>query len=143
MKKIDRSEKVVRIGILRGQLEGLPQATSGLRISLLPERHPRQLDREARIVWRETESGLKCAFSFMPTLQSCQGSPIIEIQIGCAGLQWSQQTSDVLPALFGRQLPDFVCRRNCSGTVLSGQSQETAEQHNENTQIPPLPGKLC
>ena len=82
LEKIDGSEKVVRIAVLRGQLEGLPQETSGTRIVLLLECHPRQLDREPRIVGCEAESGLKGARGLTPTLQSRQRGPVIEIQVG-------------------------------------------------------------
>src|SRR6266851_5107992 len=78
LEKIDGSEKVVRVGIVRGQLEGLPQATSGLGIVLLLKCHPRQFDEEPRIVGGEAKSSLKSILGLLPTFQSRQGGSIGE-----------------------------------------------------------------
>ena len=113
LEKIDGSQKVVAIGIIRRKFQCAPKIRGRGGIALLSECNARQLQREAFVPRLETEPCFKSSAGIVPAFDLCQRRAVIEVPFSGGHGSGARQVDNVLPTLFGSKSFEFARGRDC------------------------------
>src|SRR5438128_12592624 len=129
--KINRSQKIVAVGIMRIELQSAPQIMRRLGIVLLFELDSCKLQRKSFVSRLLASTGFESIVSFLPAAKLCQRCSIVKIKISRARAHWLQNFNEILPAPFSEQLMGAALDELSVRRGSLGGKVKRAEQKND------------